>query len=341
VTTPFGHGLVVGKFYPPHLGHDHLIDAALDRCERLTVVVAGSVRESIPVALRAQWLAERHPRAEIAWGYDEHPIDYDDPAVWDAHMAVFRSLCPDPVDAVFSSEAYGDELARRFGATSVVVDRGRAAIPVSATAIRADIAGQWAFLGPAARAHLTRRVSIVGAESTGTTTLARALAAHYDTEWVPEYGREFTEQLLAGGAAMEDIEWRDEHFVAIASEQQRREDAAARRAGPVLICDTDALATAVWQERYLGASTADVRRIAASRSYALYIVTGDEIAFEQDGMRDGEHIRAWMTKRFAAQLADRPEPWLTVSGTHDQRLATATAAIDKLLADGWRLAPPR
>ena len=69
----------------------------------------------------------------------------------------------------------------------------------------------------------------------------------------------------------------------IARRQQRDEDRAARRSGPVLVCDTDALATCIWQERYMGRSTGDVEAIAASRSYALSVLTSDDIPFVQDG----------------------------------------------------------
>jgi hypothetical protein len=122
-------------------------------------------------------------------------------------MAVFRTAAgTDRVDAVFSSEAYGVELAARFHAQPVTVDLGREKVPVSGTAIRADPAGHWGMLGPGVRGWLARRVVVVGAESSGTTTMARALARHYRlrggvwaaTRWVPEYGRELTERKVAG-----------------------------------------------------------------------------------------------------------------------------------------------
>ncbi|MET0419409.1 MAG: adenylyltransferase/cytidyltransferase family protein, partial [Actinoplanes sp.] len=109
----FGHGMVVGKFYPPHAGHHALIAAAAARCARVTVVVAPSRRESIPLDLRLEWLQEVHadtPWVRFVGRYDDHPVDYADPAVWDAHCAVFReAVGPGAVDAVFSSEAYGAE----------------------------------------------------------------------------------------------------------------------------------------------------------------------------------------------------------------------------------------
>ena len=335
------HALVLGKFYPPHAGHHHLIDTALAQADRVTVLVAGAAHESIPLEARAAWLQERHPQARVVWGADDTRVDYDDPAVWDAHMAVFRRLCPERVDVVLTSEAYGPELARRFGgARHVAVDPARTRFPVSGTAVRADPAACWRHLSPAVRAGLAVRVAVVGAESTGGTTLSQDLAAHYDTAWVPEAGRDWTARRVAAGTPMDQIAWSDADFLAIAREQQALEDRLARGSGPVLVCDTDAVATCLWQERYRGRSTSDVEAVAAGRRYALYVLTGDDIPFVQDGLRDGEAIRGWMTRRFRARLACRPEPSIEVRGSREERLRAAVAAIEEAVARAWSFAEP-
>ncbi|MGA4730230.1 AAA family ATPase [Micromonospora taraxaci] len=345
----FGHGMVVGKFYPPHAGHHALIEAAAARCAEVTVVVAPSRRESIPLTLRLDWLRKMHadrPWVRFVGRYDDHPVDYDDPAVWDAHCAVFRAAVGSRrVDAVFSSEAYGVELARRFDAVPVSVDPDRRTVPVSGTAVRADPAGHWRWLSPPVRAWFVRRVVVVGAESTGTTTMAEALAAHYGTPWVPEYGRELTARKLARlrervpQASVFDVTWDPDDFRTVVREQQAAEDAAARTSGPLLICDTDARATAVWEERYLGSASPEIR--AAARRPALYLLTDHQgVPFTDDGLRDGEHLRAWMTERFRTELAGCGVPVVELSGTHAERLARAVRACDDLLAAGWSLADP-
>ncbi|WP_233258077.1 AAA family ATPase [Micromonospora sp. S4605] len=348
-TPEFRHGMVVGKFYPPHAGHHALIRAAAARCAAVTVVVAPSRRESIPLAARLAWLREVHagtPWVRFVGRYDDHPVDYADPAVWDLHCAVFRdALGGRPVDAVFSSEAYGAELARRFGAAPVAVDPARRRVPVSGTAVRADPVGHWDQLSAPVRAWFVRRVVVVGAESTGTTTMAAALAAHFGTRWVPEYGRELTARKLARlrerdpAATVFDVSWDRDDFAEVVREQQAAEDAAARSSGPLLICDTDARATAVWEERYLGSSSARVR--AAARRPALYLLTDHVgVPFADDGLRDGEHLRAWMTDRFRTELAGCGVPVVELSGPHERRLARAVAACEELLAAGWSLADP-
>ncbi len=171
----FARGLVIGKFYPPHAGHLSLIRAALARCEHVVVGVLEASVESIPGWQRAGWLAEECPTATIKVALDDHPVDYTSETAWDAHVEVIAGLLDGPVDAVFTSDGYGEELARRLGAAWVRVDADRGGLPVSGTAVRADPARYWWALPPSVRAWFVRRVVVVGAESTGTTTLAEAL----------------------------------------------------------------------------------------------------------------------------------------------------------------------
>ncbi|MFE2874989.1 AAA family ATPase [Streptomyces roseus] len=349
------HGLVLGKFYPPHAGHHHLVRTAQEQCERLTVLVCAASVESVPLADRVAWMREAHPGARVVGAVDDIPVDLHDPAVWEAHMAVFRGAVPQRVDAVFTSEAYGAELARRFGAEEVCVDPERARFPVSGTAVRADPAGNWEFLGPGVRAALTRRIVVLGAESTGTTTLSRALAAHYRarggvwaaTGWVAEYGRTYSEEKLAAAraadpaATWEDVTFTPAEFPVIARRQDAEEERAARAGSPVLICDTDSFATGVWHERYTGGRSKEVEKIAALTRRDLYLLTDHaDVPFEDDGLRDGEHLRPWMTERFREELTRTGRRFVTVRGDREARLAQAVEAVDALLADGWQFADP-
>jgi NadR type nicotinamide-nucleotide adenylyltransferase len=368
MTAPFAHGLIIGKFYPPHAGHRFLIRAAATSCARVTVVVMGADVESIPLDTRVAWLQEAFGGEVAVVGIvDNLEIDFESDDAWDGHVALMRTALTtsphraEPVDAVFTSEPYGGELARRFGAADVRLDPPRATFSVSGTAVRADPATHWGMLDQSVRAWLARRVVVLGAESSGTTTLSRDLAdalrtrggAHASTGWVAEYGRELTVVKLAvAKAAAEgagvtaptvfDVQWRDSDFLDVALRQNADEELAAREGGPVLVCDTDALATTVWQERYMGAATPEVRAAAdAAPPRALYLLTSHEgVPFEDDGLRDGEHVRGWMTGRFREVLAGQSVPWLEVGGDSSARLALALGAVDALLARGWGLADP-
>ena len=176
-----------------------------------------------------------------------------------------------------------------------------------------------------------KRVAIVGAESTGKTTLAQKLAQHFHTVWVPEYGREYTE-VKVGRDAVFGYQWKTEEFVHIARRQIELEDELAGQANRVLICDTDALATAIWHERYMASRSSEVEEMAAGRGYDLYLLTALDIPFVQDGIRDGEHLREWMTERFRQELETRQFRWLLLQGSYAERFRTAVTAIDKVIS---------
>lgn len=320
----FRHGLVLGKFYPFHAGHQLLVRAASAQCERLTVQVLACSAETVPLDVRVALVREEHPEVDVVGGMDEAEVDFDSPAAWDAHMEVITALLDEPVDAAFTSDAYGAELARRLGATWVQVNPDRAALPVSGTAVRSDVAGHWWALSAPVRAWLARRVVVVGAESTGTTTLSLDLAAALGSGWVGEFGREWSAERPGGLSAP----WHTAEFDLVAREQARREDEAARHTPvPWLVCDTDALATSVWHERYVGGTSPSVQAFAESRPPTLYVLTSDDVPFVQDGMRDGEHLRGWMTARFREVLDAQTVPWLEVRGSREERVAQVLAAL--------------
>jgi nicotinamide riboside kinase len=143
---------------------------------------------------------------------------------------------------------------------------------------------------------------------------------------VREYGREYAREKLRSGLLGQ---WVEDEFVHIAFEQQRREDDAARRANPVLICDTDALAPMVWSERYL--DRVPTRWPLPPSRIALYLIPYPDVPFVADEIRDGEHKRYWMYERFTELFAQLGRPLHILRGTYEERGAQAIGLIDALL----------
>lgn len=331
LTESFGkmatRGVIFGKFYPPHRGHKFLIESAAAQVDELLVVVCDKPGQNPDATQRARWLREIHaaqPHIQIVLTPDDLPDD-DSPA-WAARTLEILGRAP---DLVFTSEDYGEPFSQALGCAHICVDKVRQAVPVSGTAIRQNPLSQWDFLEPAVRAYYAKRVCIVGAESTGTTTLAQDLAAHFRTVWVPEYGREYCETYDKIGDAASD--WRSEEFEFIAREQNRREDEMARQCNRVLICDTNSWATCLWHRRYLGFDSPAVQHLVDTQRYDLYLLTGDEIPFVQDGLRDGEHIRHVMHQWFETELQNQNVPWALLRGSRQDRVAQAVALVESLL----------
>jgi NadR type nicotinamide-nucleotide adenylyltransferase len=357
----FPHGLVVGKFYPPHRGHEYLIERAAARSTQVTVLAMAAACETLPLADRVAWLRAACmglPAVTIAGACCDVPVDFRDEMVWAAQVAVMNAaLTADarpPVDAVFSSEPYGDELAARLGAEHVSIDPSRAAVPVSASQIRADLAGRWDQLTLPAQAGLAVRVVVVGAESTGTSTIAEMIADHYRhrggawarTCCVGEAGRDYTftkwQRARAAAApagrpepALEELEWTAADFDAVAAEQTRRENRAATAGSPLVVCDTDAFATSVWERRYLGGHARGLQPWATTGlpRHDIYLLTSHEgVPWHDDGLREGDlAIRAAMTGWFAAALTAAGHSWVLLTGSLQDRFALAVRVTDAAL----------
>ena len=125
--------------------------------------------------------------------------------------------------------------------------------------------------------------------------------------------------------------WNSAEFTLIARAQIELEEKMAREANRLLICDTNAFATGIWHERYMGSRSAEIDAIAEAHPPSLYILTGDDIIFVQDGLRDGENIRKWMTQRFEEELSQQNVPWTKVSGNRVLRLNSAIQEIEPLV----------
>lgn len=59
-------GLRLGKFAPFHRGHRFLVETALSECRRVLVVVyPAALHTEIHLSVRAGWIRELCPRAEV------------------------------------------------------------------------------------------------------------------------------------------------------------------------------------------------------------------------------------------------------------------------------------
>jgi NadR type nicotinamide-nucleotide adenylyltransferase len=319
-------GLVVGKFMPLHRGHELLIDYALAECDDVTVVVydnhpAGSY-PAMPAARRAGWVRTLYPALENIvvlpdpW---EDETDNEGPAYAERYAGQVAFL--GPFDRFYSSErAYG-AFAKHLGAEHRVLDEARAMVPVSGTAIRADPYRYRGMLSPLVYSSLIRRVALVGTESSGKSTLARALAQALGTQWVHEFGRELWEaQGLTGTFA--DL-WK------IGRNQREREDKAARHADRFLVCDTNAWTTLHWSLRSYGFADQRLHDLVdATVGDYTWVLCRDDFGWIQDGTRE---MAGGEAHHFQVQQEDdlkrRGIPYVVAAGRVEKRVATVVDAL--------------
>ncbi|WP_215407847.1 AAA family ATPase [Janthinobacterium sp. JC611] len=331
----YKRGLVVGKFCPLHQGHELLIQRAQDASEELLVVSYTKPEfPGLEAARRERWLRAQFPQALIvvlddarlaalcaARGVPARTLPHNDDD-GDVHRHFMGWLCWTlldlPVDAVFSSEDYGPSFAQVLqqhyaqGAVAhVSVDPARTLVPVSGTLVRQDPQAHSAFLSPIVRADFVMRVCVLGGESSGKTTLTQALARHFETEWVAEYGRELWEG-QDGVLAYDDL-------LKIGREQLRREAQALLAARRWLFCDTSPMTTYFYCVEMFGRAEQELAQLAEHR-YDLVLLCAPDFPFIQDGTRRDEDFRARQHAWYQAELARRGIAFVEVSGPVDDRV---------------------
>jgi len=168
-----------------------------------------------------------------------------------------------------------------------------------------------------------QRIAILGAESTGKSTLADALARRYGTLWVPEYLREFVD--VHGRVPHEDDQ------PGIARTQLAREDAMAAlpAARGFLFCDTTPLMTAVYSRIYWGRVPPALLALEAAHDYALTLVAAPDLPWVPDGlMRDSDEVRQRVHAQLVAVLAQRGIPYVLVEGELEERVTRVEVLLD-------------
>jgi HTH-type transcriptional repressor of NAD biosynthesis genes len=334
----FRLAVVAGKFLPPHVGHHALIDFAVSIAQNVIVLVVDGHGERPPADRRALWIQTIHPTADVVVAADlcchgTNPCVPDCSVRWATWLTAALQVSP---DVVVSSEGYGPLFAEQLGASHVVFDADRSNLPVSGTAIRTGLVENWINLHPIVRAGLHRQVTVVGAESTGTTTLARDLALALGAPIALEAGRISSWVLAARAGGWNNVSWTISDFRRILADQRRLEADASHlgareqpgELGPWIVADTDALATVAWWERYLGKDSDEALQVAHTNLADIYIVTDpSDVDFVQDGLRDGEHVRWVMHERFCELAYETGRPVEIVTGNRDERLAIALDAL--------------
>jgi NadR type nicotinamide-nucleotide adenylyltransferase len=171
-----------------------------------------------------------------------------------------------------------------------------------------------------------KRVVIIGPESTGKSTLARQLAAHFGTEYADEYAREYLENL---GRA-----YTQEDMLLIARGQLLLEDKtiAAAQNGIVFL-DTDLHVVKVWSESKFGTCDEEILKQIATRHYDLYILTHIDMPWQEDPLR--EHPEPEMREHFFNIYNDIVQessvPFVVVNGNEAERLRAAIKAVETVL----------
>lgn len=172
------------------------------------------------------------------------------------------------------------------------------------------------------------KVVLYGPESTGKTTLAKQLAEHYNTHWVPEFMREYLQKKWDNEKKLVE----KEDLIPIAKGQLKWEKEASQQVENLLICDTNLLELKVYSEYYYdGFCPPEIKNEATKDNYSIYLLTYIDTPWEADDLRDRPENREEMFRIFEAELKKQGFPYKILKGNENERFNKAVEIIDALL----------
>ena len=174
-----------------------------------------------------------------------------------------------------------------------------------------------------------RKVVLFGPESTGKTTLAKQLASHFNSDWVPEYARGYLQNKWDKTNEI----CSKEDLPIIAAGQMALENQKASNNNTILFCDTDLLVTKIYSEVYFnGYCDSDLHYFAVNNYYDLYLLLDIDIPWIADDLRDKPDERDQMLIQFKKALKSLNRPFMLIQGQGKDRFQSATHAIKSQFA---------
>ncbi len=170
------------------------------------------------------------------------------------------------------------------------------------------------------------KFAIFGPESTGKTTLAKQLAEHFQTEWAPEYAREYLQQKWNNYQQICD----PDDLMPIAIGQTRFENEALLTANQYLFCDTCLLVTKVFSEIYYNFCDPTLDKAARKHKYDLFFLTDVDVPWEKDDLRDAPNNREQTFEIFKQALITNDKPFVVLTGDASTRLQKAIEIVQIL-----------
>jgi len=178
-----------------------------------------------------------------------------------------------------------------------------------------------------------RRICLLGAECTGKTTLARALALHFSGRYVPETLRQFCEThgrtpTQAEQSTLIDLQLAQEDHAEHAEPVEQR---GSQLGHDLLFCDTAPLLTAVYSQHYFDDHSLTERARSLHPRYSLTLLLEPDLPWVADGVqRDGPSVRAQVHILLLQALVGATNV-VPVRGTGQFRTQTAISAMERWL----------
>lgn len=331
----FKVGMVLGKFYPPHNGHLFLIDTAAAQCDTLYVLCCSLMNESISGHLRWAWLSKIYrndKNIKIIHITDEnpqHPEEGKKVQFYNIWYDTVYSNIPEQLDAVFTSEDYGDEFAQSLKCKHILVDKERVNVPISGTKVREDAHKNWDLLPDVVKGYFTKKIVVVGPESTGKSTLVNNLHKFFGGGIVPEYGRTYTDEI----PDLNQLNKSDFERIGFGHCLEIGDNQIYPPPHRFKFIDTEAITTKVFGKLYLGDDfeSKSLDMMIEQQKFDLWFLMDIDVPYVNDGNRLPETYRQRHFNLLKDELDKRKIKYILLSGSFNDRYELAKNAVCELL----------
>lgn len=322
-------GFVFGKFYPFHIGHQKMIEFALEK-GTVTVLVCAEQKEKIEGDIRKNWIIETFPnnknlRVKV-FNYDEKDFPNSSVSDWEISKKWSEVFCEYFKDENFlvTSEEYGNMLSEIMNIEHFMFDENRENIQISASKIRENIFKNWNFLPLSVQKYFSLKVVFLGTESTGKTFLTNKLSEYFKSNKVSEAGRD----LIPDSKKFEF-----EDLVKVYKEHSNRIENVSQSKSFLTLTDTDVHITKSYAEFIFNKKLTVPKEIYEKNKANLYLYLTKDAEYIQDGTRLEMNDRNRLDESHRKILKENEIDFTEISGNWEERENMAIKLIVKLISE--------
>lgn len=334
----YKNSLVLGAFSPPHKGHIYLINTAIKHSEKTHVFVCHRDIDTIDGQYRYEtirYIYSNNPNViiyNIKHNKDDYPGEFGTTIdeFYEMWVNIIYSYVK-KLDVVFTSEDYGDEFAQYLGIKHFLVDRLRIKYDICGTDIRTNPHDNWKYIPNLVKSYFTKKIVLVGPESSGKSTLTKLIAKKLKTKYVNEYGAEYIKNIGLNKNTKNNKKFTILDISHIAAGQIYLEDESLKKPKKIIIHDTDLITTQIWSEIYFNDCPKWIVDESYKRTYDMYLLMDIDFDWVDDGSREFPEKRKTHFNRIKSELEKRNIKYTLISGSIENRLKQSIKEINKII----------
>ena len=314
-------GLFVDSFPILHKGHELCLKYAKSKVDKLMAIIYDNEDSKIPLPIRSNWIRTLYPDIEVI----ESWFNLEGECTTEAQKEFLNKQLREKVISCFATtESNLEHLCSTLGCTDIINQEIKKRMQKATTRISQDNHGNIGRMNSVVYKDLITNVAFVGAQSTGKSTIAEAMAKKYNTNFMFEYGRYHWDVYQKDRIeSIEQIEEITERHLAM-------EDERLKTANKYLFTDTCPIVTLRYAYDWHGKASNKLLQYAreAENRYDIIFLCGDDIPYADTPERDGVEQRNSFQNQIKTELLLRKIPYIELRGTLQERMETVTRVLD-------------